>query len=219
MNVLLDSPNFHEEWAYERFSEFIDNTTRITIIPFAFHEEWVKDKNEWYGCYNRIDGKFYKDLVNPFFHFGVSEDNIKLINYFDNTLCDFEALLKSTDIIYFNGGFPDRTIRRLIELNLMDSINTFKGIIMGWSAGASMQSAEYYIAPDKYYKEYSRQNGLKHISEFAVQVHYSGGIEQIESIEKFIQDTGLRVYTLEKDSAVILNEGQLELIGNSKEFR
>jgi hypothetical protein len=60
---------------------------------------------------------------------------------------------------------------------------------------------------------------LKHISEFAVQVHYSGETEQIESIKKFIQDTGLRVYTLERDSAVIVNESQLELIGNAKEFR
>jgi hypothetical protein len=111
MNVLLDGSNFHEEWACERFSGFIDKTTRITIIPFAFHEEWVRDKNECYDCYDKIDGKFYKDLVNPFLRFGVSEENIKLINYFENTLCDFSELLKSTDIIYFNGGFPDTAVK------------------------------------------------------------------------------------------------------------
>lgn len=218
MNVLLDSSNFHEEWAYERFSRFIDQTTRITVIPFAFHEDWVKDNDEWLACYDRVNGKFYKGIVDPFLHFGVSEAHIRWVNYFESTASDLSELLKSTDIIYFIGGFPDRTINRLIELNMIESINAFKGIIMGWSAGASMQSAKYYIAPDKYYKVYSRQTGLNHINDFAVQVHYSGGAEQIESMNKFIRDTGLRVYTLERNSALIVKDDHLELIGNAKEY-
>lgn len=218
MNVLLDSSNFHEEWAFERFSKFIDQTTQITVIPFAFHEDWVKDNNEWYECYDRIEGKFYKDIVDPFLHFGVCEAHIRWVNYFENTASDLSELLESTDIIYFIGGFPDRTISRLIELDMMESINAFEGIIMGWSAGATMQSAKYYIAPDKYYKTYSRHIGLNHINDFAVQVHYSGATEQIESMRKFIKDTGLRVYTLERNSAVIVKDDQLELIGNAKEY-
>lgn len=219
MNVLLDSSNFHEDWAYKRFSKFIDQSTRITVIPFAFHEDWVKDNTEWYECYDRIEGKFYKGIIDPFLHFGVCEEHIRWINYFQNTANELSELLDNTDIIYFVGGFPELTISRLIELNMIELINAFKGIIMGWSAGASMQSAKYYIAPDKYYKEYSRHNGLKHINDFAVQVHYTGAIEQIESMRKFIKETGLRVYALERNSAVIVKDDQIELIGSAKEYR
>ena len=188
------------------------------MFPFAFHEDWVKDKNEWRDCYDNTIGRFYKELVSPFLHFGVSENNIVLINYFENTRFDLQEILKNTDIIYFNGGFPERTIRRLIELDLLDAVNEFNGIIMGWSAGASMQSYEYFIAPDKYYDVYSRHNGLSHIRDFAVQVHYSGEPVQIETMSKFIYETHLRVFTLERDSAVIVNDGKIELVGNAKEY-
>lgn len=218
MNVLLDGSNFNEAWAYDRFSEFIDKTTRITIFPFAFHEDWVKDKYEWHECYDKSVGRFYKALVNPFLHFGVSENNIVLINYFENSKSDLLEILKNTDLIYFNGGFPEQTIRRLIELDMLDAVNAFKGVVMGWSAGASMQSYEYFIAPDKYYDVYSRHHGLSHIHDFAVQVHYSGEPVQIESMTKFIKETHLRVFTLERDSAVIVDDGKIELVGNAKEF-
>lgn len=59
MNVLLDGSNFNEAWAYDRFSKFIDQTTRITVFPFAFHEEWVKNKQEWHECYDKSISSFW----------------------------------------------------------------------------------------------------------------------------------------------------------------
>lgn len=158
-------------------------------------------------------------MINPFLHFGVSENNIILMNYFENSKSDLLEILKNTDLIYFNGGFPERTIRRLVELDMLDAVNDFNGIIMGWSAGASMQAYDYFIAPDKYYDVYSRHHGLSHIHDFAVQVHYSEEPVQIESMTKFIYETGLRVYTLERESAIIVDDGIIELVGNAKEFK
>ena len=81
MNVLLDSTDFSNDWAFERFSEFIHTKSRIAIIPFAYHDEWIRDKSEWYECYGKSEGRFYKSLIKPFLDYGVQENNIRFINY------------------------------------------------------------------------------------------------------------------------------------------
>lgn len=54
MNVLLDGIDFNQEWAFERFSKFINKETRILIVPFAFHDEL----NEY------LEGKVNKSYEN-----------------------------------------------------------------------------------------------------------------------------------------------------------
>lgn len=218
MNVLLDGWNFQEEWAYERFSGFINSSSRILVIPFAFHDDWIRDTAEWKECYDPEYGRFYGGIVEPYLAFGVSKNNISFVNYFEDTVDDLSDYLKVTDIVCFIGGLPDKTMLRLNELGMVGEINSFDGIIMGWSAGASMQALDYYIAPDRDYCCYSRQVGLSHIDTFAVQVHYSDEPEQLSCIRKFIKDTGLKVYTLTDDSAIIYEGTKIELIGNAREF-
>lgn len=219
MNILLDSTDFDEEWAYERLSEYINENSKVTIIPFAFHEEWVKDNKEWHTCYEVDSGKFYEELVNPFLKYGISKSNIVLINYFKDTKEILKTILLDTDIIYFVGGFPEKTVRRINELDMLEIIEAFEGIVMGWSAGASMQSKRYYIAPDKYYSEFSFQEGLGFIDKFAVQVHYDYSDIQNNCIQRFIDNTGLKVYTLEKKSGIIYKDGNVELLGNAREYK
>ncbi len=81
-----------------------------------------------------------------------------------------------------------------------------------------MQCETYYIAPDRDYKVYQRDQGLAHIKTFAVQVHFDGSQEQIDSMNRFQKETGLDVYTLTKDSAIVVKETEIELIGNAKKY-
>lgn len=219
MNIMLDSNDFDGDWAYDKFSEFIDMNTRVTVVPFAFHNDWIAGASEWQECYNKDYGKFYESITRPFKSYKVCKENIKFINYFEDTLEDLEDRLSQSDLVYFVGGFPDETMRRLNELKMKKAIEKFEGIIMGWSAGASLQSDEYYIAPDKYYKKYSFERGLDLNSGFAVQVHYDGSDVQIDSIKRFIETTNKRVFLLSRESAVIHNKGEIELLGKAEEYK
>ncbi|WP_153801558.1 hypothetical protein [Haloplasma contractile] len=41
INVLLSTYSFHEDWIRNELEPYIDNNTKVVIIPFAFKQEWV----------------------------------------------------------------------------------------------------------------------------------------------------------------------------------
>lgn len=219
MNILFDSQDFDQDWARPTLSAYITPDCVITVIPFAFHETWVRDLNQWNECYNSFDGLYYPGIVKPFIKYAVKPENIRFINYFKDTANDLANALIDTDIVYFVGGFPEKTIERLIELGMKEIIENYNGIIMGWSAGASMQAKEYFVSPDKHYQEYREHQGLNFIKEFATKVHYDGSTEQIDSIRKYISKTGNKVYCLRKQSAIIYDNGKISLLGNAFEYK
>jgi len=69
--------------------------------------------------------------------------------------------------ILFPGGFPEKIIKRLDDIKLTSTIETYQGIIMGFSAGAMIQCENYYISPAEDYPEFTYENGLKGIKNFA----------------------------------------------------
>lgn len=219
MNILFDSQDFDQDWARSELSAYITPNCAITVIPFAFHETWVTDLNQWNECYNSDDGLYYEGIIHPFIQYGVKSENIRFINYFKDHANDLADALLTTDIVYFVGGFPEKTMERLIELDMKEIVENYNGIIMGWSAGATMQAKEFFISPDKHYKEYSEHQGLELINEFAVKVHYNGSSEQIDCIKRYISRTGNKVFCLRKKSAIIYDAGGISLLGNAFEFK
>jgi peptidase E len=104
-------------------------------------------------------------------------------------------------------------------MRLLNTIEAYQGIIMGWSAGSLVQCEDYYISPDEDYPEFQRYIGLKGNKDFAVEVHYQGEPQQIESIEKYIRETGNKVYVTTSESAIIVEDRRVKLLGNAKEYR
>jgi cyanophycinase len=217
MNILLDGLDFDKAWAYDKFKEIIKSGSNVSVIPFSFHEEWIKNTDDWDKSYDKLKGHHYGNIVMPFQTYGIEEKNIVWINYFADNNDSAKEKVNSSDIIFFTGGFPDKIMNRLAEFDLINTIEQHKGIIMGWSAGAMMQCSDYYISPDKDYPEFSYAKGLNCIKDFAVEVHYKNTEVQNESIKKFIRETGKRVYTTAPQSAIIVDHGKATLLGNAKE--
>ncbi|EPZ54469.1 peptidase S51 family protein [[Clostridium] sordellii ATCC 9714] len=61
---------------------------------------------------------------------------------------------------------------RLKEFKIIEDIENYKGIVMGSSAGAMVQVAQYHITPDKDYDTFSYNEGLNMITDFDIEVHY-----------------------------------------------
>ncbi len=219
MNILLDGLDFNESWAFETLKNIIKPEYKICMIPFAFHEEWIKNKAEWEKSYNKLDGEYYKNTVYPFYTYGIKDNNITLINYFTDSYESAKAKIHGSDIIFFTGGFPDKIMDRLSEFNLINAVEQYDGIIMGWSAGAMMQCFDYYISPGEDYPEFSYEKGIRCIENFAVEVHYKDVEEQNESIEKYIREKGKVVYTTEPKSAIIVHGSEVTLLGNAKIYQ
>lgn len=219
MNILLDKLDFNESWAYETFRNIIKPEYKICVIPFAFHETWIKDKEEWEKSYNKLNGEYYKDTVSVFYTYGIEDKNITLVNYFEDSPESAKEKIMASDIILLTGGYPDKIMTRLEEFDLIDTVENHHGIIMGWSAGAMMQCFDYYISPDEDYLEFVYKKGLRCIEDFAVEVHYKNTANQNESIKKYIREKGKVVYTTEQKSAIIVEDNEIILLGNAKVFK
>ena len=104
------------------------------------------------------------------------------------------------------------------KFDLINVIEQHSGMIMGWSAGAMMQCFNYYISPDGDYPEFVYKKGLKCKENFAVEVHFKNSEQQNMSIKKYICEKGKRVYTTEHQSAIIVDNSKVILLGNAKEY-
>jgi len=219
MNILLDHLDFDMEYGYEYFKNIIKTEMKVTIIPFSFHEDWITDSTAWEKSYNRMSGKYYEELVKPFKSYGIDEGNIQLINYYVDDEKSAIEKIKNSNILLFTGGFPEKIMKRLNEIKLTSTIETYQGIIMGFSAGAMIQCENYYISPDEDYTEFTYEKGLKGINNFAVQVHFKCKKEEIDSIEKYMNEIVNKVYTTTGESAILVDNGKVTLLGNAKLYQ
>nr|WP_243428295.1 Type 1 glutamine amidotransferase-like domain-containing protein [Clostridium rhizosphaerae] len=178
----------------------------------------MKNKEEWEKFYNKTNGSEYVKIANPFYIYGIEDKDIILINYFTDSSEDAKAKINASDIIFFTGGFPDKAMTRLEEFDLIDDIEKYDGIKMGWSAGAMMQCFDYFISPDEDYPEFVYKKGLRFIKDFAVQVHYKSVDTINNSIEKYMREKNKMVYTTEPQSAIIVDGSQIILLGNAKKY-
>ncbi len=219
MNILLDGLDFDKAWAYDTLKSIIKKDFKITVIPFSFHEDRIKDAEQWENFYNKKNGEYYSMIVLPFLAYGIREDNIRWVNYFEDDKNSSKDKINTSDIIFFTGGFPDKIMSRLAEFDLTHTIEQHKGIIMGWSAGAMIQCYDYYISPDTDYPKFMCEKGLNCIKDFAVEVHYKNTEAQNESIKKFIDETCKKVYTTEAQSAIIVEGSKVILLGNANMYK
>jgi peptidase E len=215
----LDKLDFDKSWAYETLKNIIKPKYKVCMLPLAFREDMISSKAEWEKAYNKLNGEHYGYSVMPLLNYGINDNNITLINCFVDSPESAKAKINASDILFLPGGFPDKIMDRLTELDLVNVVEQHGGIIMGWSAGAMVQCLDYYLSPDEDYPEFAYKKGLNCIKDFAVEVHYRNAPSQNKSIEKFIREKGKAVYTTENQSAIIVDGSKVTLLGNAKVYQ
>ena len=219
INVLLEGYNIEAPWLYDELKKYIRPDYKVAVVAFSFWDSRVKSLDDWNALYGRNDGKFYSGIVSGFAAYGVSEDNIQFVNYFTDTQDTAKRKIENADIVYFLGGLPDRMMERIIEFDLQDVLMKHKGVIMGYSAGAVIQLAEYHLSPDDDYPEFKYYKGLPYLKDFYLEVHYEETFVQKTAIQKVLEERRKTVYaTSLGKGALIVDNGNINLIGDVKEF-
>lgn len=127
--------------------------------------------------------------------------------------------MADADIIYFLGGLPDRMLERIKEFDLYDILLKHDGIVMGYSAGAVIQLAEYHLSPDDDYPEFKYYEGLPYLNDFYMEVHYEGTEVQNKSIQRVLAERGKTVYaTALRAGAILVVNGEIKRVGDVREF-
>ncbi len=217
INMLFSLYNYHESWAVDTVAKYIDSNDKVLIIPFSFGEEIGNDR-DWHNAYSEDNGKYYKGVIEPFLYYGIKKENIDWINYFKDTRENAKVKVKNSSVIFFTGGLPDKMMSRLTELDLINDIENFTGTIIGSSAGAMIQIAEYHITPDEDYNTFTYNTGLNIIKEFDIEVHYEGTEVQNTYIKKVLMEKKDKIYAITNDSGIIVDNGKVILLGDTQTF-
>ena len=168
INVLLDFYNIDEPWIKKALCDIIKPSMKVAVVAFSFRDEYVKNEDDWQKLYGEKQGKTYLDITRPLKAYGISRENISVINYFSDTKESAEEKIKNADILYFTGGLPDRMFERIKDFGIYDALTEFDGIVMGYSAGALVQMKEYYLSQVAVIREYFEKRyefAMKYLTE------------------------------------------------------
>lgn len=219
VNILLSHYFFHEDWAKNVLKKHINQGDKVVIVPFAFSEEWVSNNTEWQNAYNKDYGKYYREVVEPFLEYGINEDNIIWLNYFEDTESEMKRIVEESNIVFFTGGLPHRAVERVIEMGLLNYINNCR-VIIGASAGALMQLGNYYISPDEDYSDFVYCNGLGLINkDFYIEVHYEDTDIQNNCIKKVLKEKTDTIYAIGDRGGIVVDSENVLLFGDIVTFK
>lgn len=219
IHILLEGYDIDAPWLYDELKQHIKPFQKVAVVAFSFRESQASSLADWDRLYSKQNGRFYGGIVGGFASYGISEDNITFINYFADTKESARDKIENADIIYFLGGLPDKMMERIKEFDLYDALMKHKGIVMGYSAGAVIQLAEYHLSPDEDYPEFKYYEGLPYLNDFYLEVHYENTDVQNAAIQKVLKERKKTVYaTVCMKGAILVENGAVKLLGDVKEY-
>lgn len=218
VNILLEGYDIAVPWLRDELERYIRPEYRVTIVAFSFRDG-VSSVEDWAALYGRENGKYYGGIIRGFLEYGMAEENIRFINYFSDDHETAKKAVEEADIVYFPGGLPDRMMERIEEFELYETLRRFDGIVMGYSAGAVIQLAEYHLSPDDDYPEFGYYSGIGYMNEFYLEVHYEDAPLQNAAIRRVLKERGKTTYaTYAGAGAIIVDSGDVRLLGDVRTF-
>ena len=215
VNILLEGYNLDAKWLYDELKQYLKPEYKVAVVAFSFRDSRVKNNDDWQMLYGKEQGKFYRGIVNSLCSYGIKEENISFLNYFEDTKETAKSKIQNADIIYFLGGLPDRMMDRLQEFDLIDVLTQHSKVVIGYSAGAVIQFEEYFLSPDDDYPTFKYYKGIPYLKDFYLQVHYENTTEQNECIDKVLKEKDRPVYATNKgNGAIIVDNHIIKTVGS-----
>ena len=209
VNVLLNYYNFDGDWARPYLEKYVVGK-KVLILPLAYREFQAWDNDSFLAIYGK-GGEKYPAITRPFIEYGLSEDDLDWLNPYDNR--DHVAQIQSADLLFFTGGMPEKAIKRMQDLGIIDTVKGFKGVIMGASAGAMLQLGTYHITPDEDYGAYGIWHGLGLVNGLDLEVHYLATPIQLECSERASKELKLPVYKMWHEGGLLIADGKITVMG------
>ncbi len=210
-NVLLNYYNFDGDWTEGKLKKYICGSHPL-VIPLAYRDFQCFDEASWQAVYGK-NGEKYEKILRPFLSYGLKEDDVKWLDYFDGAE-NAKALIAQADLLFFTGGMPEKAILHMQELGITHLVQNFNGVVMGASAGAMLQLERYHITPDEDYASYGLWQGLGMVKGLDLEVHYLATELQNQCARRATQDECLPVYAIYHEGGLIVEGETVEKMGN-----
>ncbi len=195
-----DSEHFEEIDQF--FISLLSTDPKLLFIPLAGDPENFNDGLE------RIQGTF------------------STIHFEKIEMClDLEELeweyLKNFDAIYIDGGNTFTLMEEIRNTHFYELIHRFihhGGVINGDSAGAiilgsHLETAHFGETPDENLANIISYQGLNLLGQYAIHCHYQES--EKKEVQEFVEEFGFPVIALHENSAICVNDREIEVIGEA----
>ena len=169
VNVLLSTYDFNNESCYSKLKNLLKPYMRVCIIPYSHHKDIYEDEELFDKMYNHDNGYELNFIARAYHDYGISRDQIRVINPFRDNKKLIEYKILNSDILFFTGGDPVKAMERMQDIKGI--LDRFDGIVMGASAGAMVQVQEFVMDGEGYPHSYHKGLGFIKI-DFEPIVHY-----------------------------------------------
>ncbi|MCL2070769.1 MAG: Type 1 glutamine amidotransferase-like domain-containing protein [Oscillospiraceae bacterium] len=214
-NILLSRYDISKRWCLKELKKYIKKDARVAVVAFSFGDE-ISNSGEWDRFYGE-KGVLSVAIEKSLKHYGVHRESIEYVDYFRDTPATAKRKLQNADILYFPGGAADKIMARVIELELYHAIENHRGVVIGFGAGAQVQLANYHISSDGKRMCYSL--GFRFAEGFDIEPNYSGDESQNYFIGRVVTETGVPVYAIGEEGAIIVDNGAMNVLGDVHCFR
>ena len=98
INILLEGYEINSDYLYDDLKKYILPNYSVAVVAFSFRDSECKNSTEWNLLYSNENGIYYNGIVNGFNAYGISEDNITFVNYFEDTKESAKQKIENADI-------------------------------------------------------------------------------------------------------------------------
>lgn len=204
-SVLLSDYEKGIELVKTNLQNMIKNTYKVVIISWTFPSEidFRTFNEQWFPK----NGRRYNKYVGSLIELGIDEKNIYILNCYDKkNLTKFKDIIEESNILVITGGNPEMLYSKVVqETELLYTIKHYKGIIIGFSAGAELQLKRYFItAKNNYYKYFAFYDGFGILDDpFYMDVHSIKNRRYLDKLQKVANEKRKKVYAIFNDGAMI----------------
>ena len=221
-SILLSEYEKGMELVEKKLIKIVNSEQKAVIISWTFPTEINKKTfdEEWFPK----GGRRYNKYVGSLLKLGIKEENIAVLNCYDKeNFKNFKKIIDDSDILVITGGNPEMLYSKVTqETEILYNIKHYKGIIIGFSAGADLQLKRYFItAKNNYYKYFAFYDGFGVLDDpFYIDVHSIKNKRYLDKLQKVANDKKKNVYAIFNDGGIIYNRdsNESELFGNVLTF-
>lgn len=213
VNILMSNMSLDKKWCRLELRNYIKPNSRVTVMGFQFYDEELISAAHWDEFYDKKTGAFYEYLTEPFAFFGVGAKSIKWINYFTDTPSSALRKIKNSDVLIFTDGIAPRMIEIIENLGLTEAIRKYKGVIIGFGAGAAVQLSDYQTEPCRFW-DFGYLKGLGLVDNIGIEIHFESCDMKNISLRRFIEEKKKPIYAITDDGAVISDNGRISTLGD-----
>ena len=213
-NVLLNVYEFHAPWAKATLKKVLKKGMKVVVLTMT-HGDEIPDKESWEKLY-LPGGPVHGILTKAFGSYGITD--ISFVGLYHHSGIEAKEMIKGADVLFFTGGLPHLFYERLQKWDLVKTIRSFNGIVMGASAGAMVQMKEYHVTPDEDYDKYGYYKGLGLLDGFEPEVHFEATPVQMESITRYQKERKKLVFAMANDGGLLVEGDRVSLFGNVEIF-